>query len=403
MPKLSRNTILIASGLAIAAIGIAVALWPKPVQVDIAEIAMGPMAVTVDEEGRTVIKDIYTVSAPVSGHLRRPSIKAGDAVEANRTELAVIEPSVPPFLDTRARSELEANLEAATAGIAAAEAELAKARSELTFAEDDLQRARRLARTGTIPARRLDETEHRTEAARTTATAAEAAVEMRKRERDAILARLSSPATSADPSGECCVTIKSPANGRVLTLLADSERDISAGTPILQIGDPANLEIVVELLSGDAVQISEGAKVRIEDWGGPAFLSGVVDRIEPSGFTKVSALGIEEQRVKVIVALQSPPADRERLGHDYRVFTRIAAWSSENALRVPVGALFRSGADWAVYRIENGVARVARIEIGHRNGELAEVLSGMTAGDLVILHPSDLVADGVRVRERTTE
>ncbi len=361
------------------------------------------MAVTVDEEGRTQIKDIYTVSAPVSGHLRRPSIEAGDAVEANRTELAIIEASVPPFLDARTKSELDANLMAAHAAVTAAEAELARARSELTFAEDDLQRARRLARTGTIPARRLDETEHRTEAARTTATAAEAAVEMRKRERDAVLARLGRGATAADPAGECCVTIKSPANGRVLGLLADSERDIAAGTPILQIGDPANLEIVVELLSSDAVQIVGGAAVSIEDWGGEIPLSGTVDRIEPSGFTKVSALGIEEQRVRVLVALDSPPADRPRLGHDYRVFTRIAAWSSEGVLRVPVGALFRSGTDWAVYRIETGIARVARIEIGHRNGELAEVIAGLAPGDRVILHPSDLVADGVRVLKRVIE
>lgn len=400
MPSYSRNALLTAAGLAIAALGIAVALWPKPLQVDLAAVTLGPMSVTVDEEGRTRIKDIYTVSAPIAGQLRRIAIEVGDRVEAGRTELAVIEPSLPPFLDARTRAELRANLDAANAAVAVADADLDKAQSELSFAEDDLERAQRLARTGTIPERRLDEAEHRAEAARMTRNAAEAVVNIRQRERDALLARLNDDASAGNPTSKCCVVIKAPASGRVLTLVSDSERDVAAGTPLLQIGDPANLEIVVELLSSEAVQVAEGATVDIEDWGGAVPLRGTVSRIEPSGFTKVSALGIEEQRVKVLIALVGPPAAHARLGHDYRVFARIASWSSDVVLRVPVAALFRAGTSWAVYRVEAAKARVVPIEIGHRNGELAEVLSGLDPGDKVILHPSDQIADGVRVRKR---
>jgi HlyD family secretion protein len=388
-----------AAGILLLA-GFAVALWPKPVPVDSAEIASGPMAVTIDEEGRTRIKDIYTVSAPVGGHLRRPSIEVGDEVEAGTTALAVIEPSVPPFLDARTRAEIEASLEAANAAVTGAEADLVKASSELSFVEDDLKRARRLAKTGTIPQRRLDETEHRAEAARMSRTAAAAAVEVRKRERDAVLARLNKEPDQDAKGGDCCVTIRAPASGRVLEVMADSARDIAAGTPIVKIGDPANLEIVVELLSSDAVQVAEGAFVTIDSWGGPTALQGKVARIEPSGFTKVSALGIEEQRVRVLVTLASPPEARLGLGHDFRVYARIASWSSASVLQVPIGALFRDGSDWAVYRIASGKAEITRIAIGHRNSDVAEVLSGLNPGDRVILHPSDTVADGIRIRER---
>jgi HlyD family secretion protein len=319
---------------------------------------------------------------------------------AGATELAIIEPSLPPFLDARTRAELEASLQAANAAVSVAEADLAIASSDLAFVEDDLKRAQRLARSGTIAERRLDEAEHRAEAARLSRVAASAAVEMRMRERDGLLARLDGGTDQENATATCCIGIKAPASGRILALLADSARDIAAGTPILQIGDPANLEIIVELLSADAVQIAEGADVMIDGWGGPTSLEGVVSSIEPSGFTKVSALGIEEQRVRVLVELTSPPKTRARLGHDYRVYTRIAAWSAGSVLRIPIGALFRAGGDWAVYRVEGGVARLTRLELGHRNGEIAEVLGGLAEGDRVILHPSDLVADGARVGER---
>ncbi len=398
MPTLNRRILLWLAGLVLVG-GFVLALWPKPVPVDLAQITTGPMAVTIDEEGKTRIKDIFTVSAPVSGHMLRPSVKAGDPVEAGKTQLAAIEPSVPPFLDARTRSELEASLKASEAAVTLAEANLETAQSELAFAEDELTRARRLARSGTIPDRQLDQTEHKAIAARSAKSAAIANVEMRRRERDALVARLGTSAAS-DPTAGCCVTVTAPASGRVLAVLADSARDIAAGTPILEIGDPANLEIVVELLSTDAVQVAEGASVEIVAWGGAGSLTGMLRRIEPAGFTKVSALGIEEQRVRVLIDLTSPPATYARLGHDFRVFVHIASWSSGSALRVPIAALFRSGADWAVYRYEAGKARVAPVTIGHRNDEVAEVLDGLSAGDRVLLYPSDLVADGAKVTER---
>lgn len=398
MPKPNRRILLWLAGLVLVG-GFVMALWPKPVPVDLAQITTGPMAVTIDEEGKTRIRDIFTVSAPVSGHMLRPSVKAGDAVEAGKTQLAAIEPSVPPFLDARTRSELEASLKASEAAVTLAEANLETAQSELAFAEDELTRARRLARSGTIPDRQLDATEHKAIAARSAKSAADANVEMRRRERDALLARLGTGA-STDTTAGCCVTVAAPASGRVLRVLADSARDIAAGTPILEIGDPANLEIVVELLSTDAVQVAEGAPVEISAWGGAGSLTGVLRRIEPAGFTKVSALGIEEQRVRVLIDLTSPPETYARLGHDFRVLVRIASWSSESVLHVPIAALFRVGDDWAVYRYEAGKARVATLKIGHRNDESAEVLDGLAAGDRVLLYPSDLVADGAKVTER---
>lgn len=398
MLKLDRRIFLWLGGLVLTG-GFAMALWPKPVPVDLAPITDGPMSVTIDEEGKTRIRDIFTVSAPVSGHMLRPSVKAGNVVEAGTTALVAIEPSVPPFLDARTRSELEASLKASEAAVTLAEANLETAQSELAFAEDELVRARRLARSGTIPNRQLDQTEHKAIAARSARSAAAANVEMRRRERDALVARLGT-GTASEPTAGCCVTVTAPASGRVLTVLADSARDIAAGTPILEIGDPANLEIVVELLSTDAVQVAEGAPVEISSWGGLGSLTGVLRRIEPAGFTKVSALGIEEQRVRVLIDLTSPPEAYARLGHDFRVFVQIASWSSTNALRVPIAALFRLGQDWAVYRYELGKARVAPVKIGHRNDDVAEVLDGLAASDRVILHPSDLVADGARVTER---
>lgn len=378
------------------------ALRPQPVPVDLATVARETIEVTVDEEGKTRIRDVFEVSAPVGGRLMRVDLEVGDVVSGGESVVARIRPVDPAPLDIRTRRELEAAVSAARAAVALARAEVARARSELAFAVGDFARAEELALRGNISQKALDRARVEKETQEAALDMAEANLELSRRELESAEARLIGP---EDPGvlgarGECCVLIRAPVDGRVLTLLKESEQVVRAGEPILEIGDPTNLEIVVELLSSDAVRIEEGALARIDNWGGEGVLEAVVDRVSPAGFTKVSALGIEEQRVETILRLAAPPETRARLGHDFRVFARILVLRREDALAVPLGALFRRGADWAVYRLVGGRARETLVEIGPRNREVAAVTSGLEAGDRVVLHPTDRVADAVPIVER---
>ncbi len=410
MPRIEKRTVV--WGLIVAAIiGAAVwALQPAPVLVDSAAVDMGPMRVTVDEEGKTRIKEIYVVSAPIAGRMLRSALEAGDVVEREHTVVAVMQPTDPSLIDVRTRKDLEAQVEAAQSAVRLAEAELEEARSELSFAESDLERARKLAPTQAISKRALEKAEHDVEVRKAALSRAQAGVEFRKRELVSAKARLITPAgqieseappeTTGSTGAVCCVQVRAPASGRVLRMLVKSEQVVPAGTPLLEIGDPQDIEIVVELLSTDAVKIREGTDATIEGWGGTTAIPAVVRRIEPGGFTKVSALGIEEQRVRVILDFKGPPDAWKTLGNDFRVYARITAWRSNSVMRVPLSALFRQGDDWATFRIEDGRATLTLIKVGHRNREAAEVLSGLKAGDRVVLHPSDRVHDGVAVAER---
>lgn len=394
-------------GLAAAAAGLMAmigwALWPKPVGVDMATVTSGPMAVQVEEEGKTRIRDVFVVSAPQSGTMLRSPLLAGDGVEKDKTIVAILQPMTPPFLDMRARLEATAQADAAEAGVRLAEAELAQARSELTFAESELSRAKSLIRTNAISARTLERSTLDVSVRKAAVAKAEANLIVKQREFDSARARLIAP--SDDPHAGpfatgCCIEVKSPESGRVLRVLHTSEQVVQVGTPLLEVGNPLSKEIVVELLSTDAVKVREGAVATIDGWGGPQRLSGTVRRVEAAGFTKVSALGIEEQRVRVVIDLQ-PGADAgANLGHDYRVFVRIRVWESASALQVPIGALFRQGGRWSVFKVEAGRAKPVTIDVGQRNAEFAEVVAGLTAGDRVVLHPSDRVVDGGRVSER---
>lgn len=400
--------VLVAVAIVVAAIW---ALRPAAVLVDTAVIDEGPMRMTVDEEGKTRVKEIYVVSAPIAGRVLRSALEAGDAVEGERSVVAGIQPTDPSLIDVRTRKDLEAQVQAAQSAVRLAEAELKQARTELGFAERDLQRAHALAPKQVISKRALDQAENNVEVRKAALARAEAGVDFRKRELASAKARLISPlgdglrdASPPEATGStdtvCCVQVRAPASGRVLRMLAKSEQVVPAGTPLLEIGDPHDIEIVVELLSTDAVKIKEGADATIEGWGGTVAIPAVVTRIEPGGFTKVSALGIEEQRVRVILDFKGPPEAWETLGHDFRVYARITAWRSDRVVRVPLSALFRQGDDWAVFRDADGNAELTLIEIGHRNREAAEVRSGLRPGDRVILHPSDRVHDGVAVSER---
>lgn len=394
---------------ALAMGGVAWFAWPRPIPVDLATVALGPMEVTIDDEARTNVRHVYTVSAPVTGKVLRISnppigrlisLHVGDRVIANETVVAVMQPMAPGLLDVRSRGELDSVVAAADASVRLAEAEIQRTQALLEFSREELQRARSLASTNTISSKALEAAELDVAVNEAALESAKALLEVRRSEHAAAVARLISPsavAESSDPS--CCIQLRAPATGVVLKIAQQSEGVYAAGTPLLEIGDPRDLEIVADLLSTAAVQIGAGASVRIDGWGGRP-LQGRVARVEPEGFVKVSALGIEEQRVRTVIDILDPPEAWSALGNGFRVIVHVRLWSTDSALTVPVPALFRHGEDWAVFTVGDGRARVTTVEIDHRNERMAEVISGLAPGDQVILHPNDNIKDGVAVAAR---
>jgi HlyD family secretion protein len=383
--------------------------WPAPVGVDLATVTSGPMEVTVDDEGKTRVRHIYTVSAPIAGKVLRisqpvgdhgVSHHVGDLVTADQTVVAIMQPMTPGFIDTRSREELEAAVASADAAVKQAEADIRRLQAALDFSRTELQRAQALARTQTISAQAFDKAKFDVETNAAALISAKAQLEVRQFARTSLAARLIDPTSIAAPTNPaCCVQLRAPVTGRILKIIQDSEAVVQAATPLVDIGDPLDLEVVADLLSTDAVQIKVGAPVRIDGWGGPP-LQGRVVRVDPAGFVKVSALGIEEQRVRTTIDFVDPPETWSRLGHDYRVIVHVTVWSGEDILTVPVGALFRQGENWAIFSLRDGRAKATVVMIGHRNGRMAEVLSGLSVGDRVVLHPSDRIKNGVAVSER---
>jgi HlyD family secretion protein len=384
--------------------------WPSPIAVDIASAARTPMQVSIDDEGKTRVRHIYTVSAPVAGkvlRISRPdgketSVHVGDKVIANETVVAVMQPASPGFIDVRSREELQAAVAAADAAIALAEAEIRRIEAALGFSQDELRRAQTLSQTATISSRNLEKAQLDVATNEAALASAKAQLGVRRSERASIAARLIDPASAAAPANpNCCIQLRTPATGYVLKIIQDSEAVVPAGAPLVEIGDPLDLEVVTDLLSTDAVQIKTGSPVQIDGWGGPP-VKGQVTRIDRAGFVKVSALGIEEQRVRAIIDFAEPPEAWSRLGHDFRVIVHVQVWSSDDVLNVPVSALFRKGGEWAVYRLDAGRVRATAIKLGRRNAQIAEVISGLSVADGVVLHPSDRVTDGARVAQRET-
>jgi HlyD family secretion protein len=378
------------------------AFWPRPVLVDLSVVERGPLVVTTDEEGETRVRDVFVVSSPVAGRLRRIESDVGDEVIAEKTVVANIEPIDPSFLDVRSEAEAKAAVQAAEAAKALSEARLLEAQAELKFARAELARALRLIRGNTISERTLDEAE-RTFKTRTAAVATvEAELRMRDSELAKARARLVSPVETQKLHGACaCVPLTAPVSGRILRLVRESEGVVQAGDALLEIGDPRTLEIVVDFLSTDAVKIEPGQRVIIEEWGGDTPLAGRVRRVEPYGITKVSALGIEEQRVNVIIDFTDPPARWQRLGHGFRVEVRVVLWESGTVKQLPLTALFRVAGQWTVFVDENGRARRRKVDIGRSNGLQVEITGGLREGDQVVLHPSDHVTEGVKIAARS--
>ncbi len=377
--------------------------WPQPIAADLAAVKKGPMEVTADDEGKTRVRDVYTVSAPLAGRVLRTPRRVGDEVLIDDTIVAVMQPSTPSFHDARTHDELQAALVAAEAAVTLAEAEIRRMDAALQFSRTDLQRAETLIRTDAISPKALDKAKFDVQTNEAALASAKAQLEVRRNERASVAARARYPSGPAalEVNPSCCVQIRAPVTGRVLKIAQESEAVVPAGAPLMEIGDPANLEVIADLLSTEAVRIKPGAAVRIDGWGG-AVINARVARVEPAGFTKVSALGIDEQRVRTVIDFVDPRETWVQLGHDYRVIVHIVIWKGDNVLSVPVGALFRKGDDWAVFSIKNGRAATTVVKVGHRNSRVAEIVSGLSEGDQVVLHPSDRIGEGVLVAQRET-
>jgi len=376
----------------------AVAVWPRAIDVDTASVTTGPLVVTLDEDGRTRVRDRFVLTAPVAGEVLRISLKPGDRVERGRTTLAVLRPAEPMPLDARTRAEAEAAVQASQAAVSRLTAERARALAAVEPLADRVRRSEALAKAGALASEVLEGQRADLEAAREAVNAADFAIAQAQHELGAARARLA-PATSGAAARDWVLV--APVTGVVLARHRESQSVVPAGEPLLEVGDIGRLEIVADLLSADAIKVRPGAEVIIDEWGGPGPLSGRVDRIEPSGFTKISALGVEEQRVNVIIDFDNEVDGASQLGDNFRVEVRIVVWKSDAVVRVPPAALFRRGADWAVFVVEDGVAHERRVTIGERNGEHAQVLEGLSAGDTVVVYPPDTLADGMKVRLRS--
>jgi HlyD family secretion protein len=374
---------------------LAVALWPSTVAVDTARAIRGPLVVTIDEEGMTKVRDRFVVSTPVSGRVQRIDLEPGDKVKRGQV-VARVRAEAPPLLDVRSRAEGQAAVESAVAALGRARAEEQRARATLAQAQRDLARVRELAADRIVANQELETREADVKVAEQSVNAAQFTVRAAQSELLRAEARVA-PTQSETPGR--VVTVNAPIDGVVLKRVRESETVVPAGDPLVEIGDPTRLEIVADLLSTDAVRVKPGARAIIDQWGGDQPLHARVRRIEPAGFTKLSALGVEEQRVNVILDFVESSAGHVP-GDAYRVEVRVVIWEAADVLKVPTGALFRDGDKWAVYTVDNGLARRVLVELGHQTGQEAEVIGGLSEGSRVILHPGQTLTDKTRVRER---
>lgn len=387
--------VLVAAGILGA---IVYALWPRPVSVEWAIAERGPMRVTVDEDGITRIRERYLVSAPLAGRLARITLDEGDAVVAGETVVAAINPADPALLDPRARAEAEARVRAAEAALDRAGAAAVRASSALELAQTEARRLEEAQARGAATGLELERARSLETIRLEEAREAQFARQIAKFELE--LARAALLRGSEEDGAGQRFEITAPVDGRVLRVLQESAAVVAPGAPLVEIGDPTDLELVVDVLSSDAVEIRPGAPAILEQWGGEAPLEGRVRLVEPAAFTKISALGVEEQRVNVIIDFVDPPEERQGLGDGYRVEARIVVWEHPAALTVPTGALFRHAESWALFAIADGRASMRDVEVGERNGVNAQILEGLEEGDPVVVYPSDRVRDGVRVTPR---
>lgn len=385
-------TTILVLGLFVAAV------VPKRLQVDMVSAERGDLLVTVNDDGRTRVKDRYVIDAPLDGHVGRIDLRAGDAVEAG-TVVARIVPLNPPLLDARSRAEAEARLAAAQAAKRQAVAAIARAEAAMQLASLEAERQAALGPSGATSVQAIEQAEFDLRGKREALTSARFAARVAEHEArvaEAALGRLGPNGVKSDDQLE----VRAPVEGEVLNVFRQSEGVVRSGAELLEVGDPQALEIVVDVLTSDAVGIERGAQVIIDRWGGERPLKAHVRTVEPSAFTRVSALGVDEQRVNVIIDLDDPPEVWSALGDGFRVEARIVVHEARDVVKVPDSAVFRHGEGWAVYRVDGGRAQLTPIEVGARNGLEVEAVEGIEPGMSVIIHPGEQVEDGRRVRPR---
>ena len=393
----ARRLTIGGGGVAMVA-ALAWALWPQPTAVDMAAVTRGPMQVTIAAEGMTRVREPYAITAPITGTVERAAVSAGDPVTRGETLLAVIRPADPALMDARSRAQAVAAVTEAEAALALADTNLRRTISSLSQSQTDLDRARALAAAGTISLRALE----MAEAAFTSATQALAAARSERDLHQATLVRVRAQLLGPDDlvQGDGVVRLLAPQSGVVLGVVDPSSRLVAAGAPLMTLGDLRDLEIEIDLLSADAVRVATGAAARVERWGGEAVLDAVVRRIEPAAFTRISALGISEQRVRVQLDFLSPPEVRPGLGDRFRVFVRVVTWQDDAVLQVPQSALFRDQGGWGVFRVVEGAAVLTPVQIGVQAEAQAQVLSGLSEGDRVVLYPASTLAAGAAIVPR---
>jgi HlyD family secretion protein len=371
---------------------------PKAVDVDLVDVSRGPLQVTIEEEGRTRLKDRFVVSAPTAGYMQRISVKVGDPVRKGQI-VAALEPLRSQALDPRSRAEAEAIVSAVEAGLNAVVEKERAAKADVDYIEKRLERMTNLYDKGSIAKDQLDQIQSEAKKARAVQGAAKAAVDVSRADLERAKKTIQDY-TRGRTEKRDTVYVSSPVDGSIFRIYRESEGTVAIGEPLMDIGNAKNLEVRVDLLSSDAVKIKKGARVLFKRWGGEGTLTGIVRVVEPAGFTKLSSLGVEEQRVLVIVDMTSPPDVWRALGDGYRLETHFVVWEGREVLQVPASALFRSGTKWAVFLEDNGKARQRIVETGQRNGLTAEILSGLKEKEKVIAHPDDSIGDGALIRRR---
>lgn len=396
-----RTIGLVSAGALLIAGLLFVSFRTDPVPVDLHVVTRGPMQVTIDADGQTRIRDLYEISSPISGSAKRSPVKVGDRVIKGETVVAIVEPAAPALLDARTRLQAQASLREAQAAVHVAETGLVRALEEYNLAQTNFDRMQTLVDRKVASLTQLENAAQNRALTLAGVAAAEAQIDMAKSTLERAEVTLMMPNQQNAENAQCCISLLSPADGVLLSISSISERPVAAGALLVTVGDPQDLELEVDLLSADAVRLNDGAVARVERWGGPQPLSATLDRIEPVAATKVSALGIEEQRVDAIFKLSSPIEDRPNLNDGFAIYARIIEWETPDALSVPLSALFRRSDNWAVYTVTDELVSETAIKIGQRNSRVVEVLGGLSEGDRVITHPSDEISAGVRIVERS--
>lgn len=398
----SKRTILLTGvGVALVAGMSYVAFRDDPIPVDYADVTRAPLEITINADGKTQVRDLYEVASPIAGMAMRSPVDVGDIVTSGETVVAIVQPSSSGLLDERSRRQAEAALQEALAARQVAEADLQQARETQAFATTQYERTQALVTRGVSSITRLEDDTQRLRVADAALVAAEARIEMAKGSVDRARASLIEPSEEDTTTASCCVELHAPSDGVILSVAAISQRPVAIGAPLVTIGDAREIELVADILSNDAVRLEPGALAHVERWGGSEALEARLDRIDPKARTKVSALGIEEQRVDAYFTLISPIDERPNLGDGFSVFLRIVEWRADDVLQVPLSSVFRIGEDWAVFVDNGATAELRSVTLGRRNGQTTQVLDGLEEGERVVTHPSDAISDGVSLVERS--